>query len=226
MVKRALKIGLAAAMVLLTAGCWDALDVEDRDISTAVVVDYSNGEYFAYVEIAAVTSKIQSARSEQGGGQPPSTNVVKASGKTLAELRMSLDKLLNKPVFLGAVQALILTEGMADNGIEEYVYRVRQMIEYRKTMDVIVTPDNPADFLGIIPANEMTVGFAVEDTLESLLDQGATFHMSLADLLEKLASQNPCYLLATLSVVNDQISLIGYTVFSAGYREGFIPYEE
>ncbi len=226
MVKKALKIALASGMILLTAGCWDSLPVEDRDICTAVLVDYSDGDYSFYVEVAAISSKIQGQRSEQGGGEIQDTNIIKASGKSFAEARIALDKLLNKPIFLGAVQALILTESMTDHGIEEYAYRVRQMIDYRKNMDVIVTPDDPADFLGIRPANESTVGFAVEDSLETMLKLGSTFHVSLAELLEKLASPNPCYLLSTLSVVDGQISLIGYTAFSGGTREGFIPYAE
>jgi hypothetical protein len=165
-------------------------------------------------------------RSEQGANQGQDTNTVEASGKTLAEARICLDKALNKPIFLGAVQALIMTENMADQGIEEYAYRVRQMIDYRKTMDVIVTHDDPGEFLSIVPENASTIGFAIEDTLDNLLELGATFHMSLADLLEKLASKNPCYLMSTLSIVNGQISLVGYTMFSGGYRKGFIPYEE
>ncbi len=213
-------------MILATGGCWDAMDIEDRDISTAVVVDYRDGEYSFYVEIAAITSKVQNMKSEQGSADGLNTNTIKASGKTLAEARLELDALLNKPIFLGAVQALILTESMADNGITEYAYRVRQMIDYRKIMDVVVTPDNPEDFLGVVPSNESTVGFAIEDTLDTLIDLGSTFHMSIADLLEKLASQNPAYLISTLSVVNGQIKLVGYTVFEGGYRVGSIPYED
>jgi hypothetical protein len=103
---------------------------------------------------------------------------------------------------------------------------VRQLNEYRKTMDVVVTPDNPEDFLTIQSENESTVGFAVEDTLDTMEREGETFHMSLDNLLEKLSCRNPCYLMSTLSNVDGQISLIGYTMFDGGQRIGFIPYDQ
>jgi hypothetical protein len=119
-----------------------------------------------------------------------------------------------------------LTERLADSGIEEYTLRLRQMTEYRKTLDVVVTPDEPRDFLNVQPANASAVGFAIEDTLETLLRLGMTFHLSLADLLQKLESRNPCYLMNTLAVREGQITQIGQTVFEKGQRRGSIPFEE
>ena len=210
----------------LTSGCWDALDVDDRDICTAVVVDRQGDDYTFFVEIPSITARIQRQESGQGGGQSLNTVIAKGSGTTYAEARMNLDKVLNKPLYLGAVQSLILTEALADSGIEEYTLRLRQMIEYRKTMDVIVTPDKPEELLGLQPENEATVGFAVEDSLESMTKLGLTYHLSLADLLQKLESKNPCYLMNTMSVKAGQLSVTGSAVFSGGKRRGFIPFEE
>lgn len=225
MAKRVLKILLALLMLLCMGGCWDALNIDDRAIITAVLVDYKDGIYSFYVEVANITSKTLGAQTGQGS-QSANSSVVIGSGKSFADARTDLDNKLDKPIFLGAVQALVITERMAEYGIEEYALRIRQMQQYRKTMDVVVTPDEPEDFLKIRVENQPLVGFAVEDSLETLKQLGATFHLSLADLLEKQCSRNPCYLLSTISSVEGQIKVIGYTIFCEGKSVGFIPYEE
>ena len=224
--KRAIKIGICLILTLLLAtGCWDSTDVEDRDICTAIVVDKHEDQFAFYVEVAGITGKTSGEKSEESG-QQHNTIVVKGSGKTYAEARMNLDNELYKPIYLGAVQSLIITERLADEGISEYTLRLRQLTEYRKTMDVIVTPDEPEELLKTQPANESTVGLAIENELDTLKDLGTTYHLSLAELLQKLQSKNPCYLMNTLSVREKQIAMIGSTVFHGSKRVGFIPIEE
>lgn len=223
MARKALKLLLVISMLLSMTGCWDSLNIDDRDIVTSVVVDYKDGEYTFYVEVANIMAK-QSVQAD--AGRSASSSVVKGSGKSFAEARLDLDDNLNKPIFLGAVQALVITKRMAEYGIEEYALRVRQMQEYRKTMDVVVTWDEPEKFLSEEMNNMPLVGFAIEDSLESMKQLGETFHLSLADLLEKESSRNPCFLLSTISSSGGQIRITGYTVFCKGKSIGFIPYKE
>lgn len=221
--KRAIVSIYLVMIVLLTCGCWDALSIEDMSICTAVVVDYEDSEYSFYVEIVNTTPS-KSTSDESAGGQKPA--VVKGSGDNFAQARVEIDKALSKPIYLGTVQSLIMTEEMADNGIEEYAFRVREMPDYRKTMDMIITPDSPMDLLKQKPENASSVGFAIEDMLQALQEQGTTFHMSLTDVLQKLNSQNKAYLLSTLGMKNGKIAFLGYSVFDGGQRKMFIPQEK
>jgi spore germination protein KC len=223
---RCFKIICIVLAVMLTGGCWDSINLEDREICTAVIVDKEEGGYAFWVEVAAITSFVQNPSSEMGNLKQPMTNAVSAQGKTLADAREALDRELNKPVFIGAVQALIMTQRMAENGIEEYLYRVRQMTDYRKTMDIIVTPDDPAEFLNTKPENASAVGFAIEYTLESQYEQGRTIHISLAEVLEKLACKNTCYIANFMSGKSGQLTLIGYAVFRGSKMIGSIPIEK
>lgn len=211
--------------VTLAGGCWDEIEMEDRDVAVAIMIDFDEGEYVFYIEIAAVSAKIQNQQSEQSQTIPPAI-VVTARGNTLAQARENLDKELNKRLFIGAVQALMITQRMAENGIAEYVYRVRQMNEYRKTIDVVVIKDEPLRFLETRPENASSVGFAVEMSLDSLHRSGKSCQTSLADLLENLASKNDCYLLSMLSNESGQISLAGAAVFDGPKMVGEIGGEE
>lgn len=209
--------------VSLAGGCWDAKNIEDREICTAVIVDRDGDSYVYWVELAAITSSIQNPSSEMGNPKQPMTNIVSAGGKTLMEARDALDRKLNKMMFLGAVQALIMTQDMAEQGIEEYIYRVRQMTDFRKTVDIVVTADEPQKFMSAQPENTSAVGFAIEYTLDNVYRKGGTFHMSLADLLEKLLCKNNSFLATMLSCENGQIGLSGYAVFDGSRMTGSIP---
>lgn len=221
--KKAIVSFYVVLTLLLMCGCWDAVSIEDMSICTAVVVDYEDDEYSFYVEIVNTTPS-KSTGEESAGGQKPA--VVKGSGDSFAQARANVDKALSKPIYLGSVQSLIMTEEMADNGIEEYAYRVRELPAYRKTMDMIITPDSPMDILNAKPENASSVGFAIEDMLKTLQEQGVTFHMSLTDVLEKLSSQNKAFLLSTLGIKSGKIAFLGYSVFDGGQRKGFIADEK
>lgn len=212
--------------VILMGGCWDAINIEDREICTAVVVDREDDGYTFYVEVAAITSFLQNPSSEMGTPKQPMTNTISAHGDSFATAREALDRELNKPVFIGAVQALVMTERMAKDGIAEYIYRIRELTDYRKTMDIVVTPDEPNEFLNTKPENASAVGFAIEYTLDNQYRKGRTVHITLAHVLEKLASRNKCYLTNLMSGVSGQLTLIGYAIFSGSKMIGTIPIEQ
>ncbi len=221
--KRAIVSVCLGMIILLMCGCWDTYSIEDNSICTAVVVDYKDSEYSFYVEIVNTT---QSKNTGEDNTASQKSTVIKGSGDNFAHARADVDRALNKPIYLGAVQSLIMTEEMADNGIEEYAYRIREMPDYRKTLDMIITPDSPMDILGVKPENASSVGFAIEDTLKNLQEQGFTFHMSLTNVLQKLNSHNKAFLLPTLGLKNGKIAFLGYTVFDGGQRKIFIPDEK
>jgi len=64
---------------------------------------------------------------------------------------------------------------------------------------------------------------AIEDTLKSLVNTGQSFHVSLGDILESLASPCKCFLLPCMAISDKEIALSGYSVFDCGTCIGFIP---
>lgn len=224
--KKRVKCLVCILLALLLTGCWDAHDIEDRDIALAVLVDRTqDGGYIFYVEIASIHST-----SESGGGGDSSAvkkpRVIRSEGRTLVEAREALDAELNHPIFLGAVQGVMFTDRFAYAGIEEYMYRLRQINDYRKTLDVVVAQGEPAEILNVKPENDTSIGYDLEDTLQGVVDSGGAVHFSLADVLQKLGSPERCFLLPTVAVKNDQLALVGYSVFDGGYCKGFIPMDQ
>lgn len=208
--------------VVVSSGCWDALAINDRDICTAVVMDKSDGMYHFYVEIV----QLETGSQEQGGTGAPKTAVVEGSGYTLIEARNDLDKVLNKPIFLGAVPALIVTRSAAEEGIEEYFYRIRDIQDYRKTMKILITSAKPEDILGTKPENSETIGFAVDNAFNTQLDLGNIAEMRLEDVLQRTYSTNDSYILNNIGIENGHPVIYGYSVFHGGKDLGAVPVED
>jgi hypothetical protein len=55
MLKKTASIVLILAAALMS-GCWDARNIDDLDICTAVVLDYKDGEYTFYTEIINIAT--------------------------------------------------------------------------------------------------------------------------------------------------------------------------
>ncbi len=218
-------IVIITLIVFTTTGCWDSHDIDEKNIVTAVIIDKTDTGYAFMTEIAKINENSGDQGNQQGGTSQKSI-VHKSEGPTFEEAREYLERKSNAPIYLGAVQCVIFTEKMAYNGIEEYIYRIRQIPEYRKTLEVVVTPEKPEDLFKANTGNKDYVGFAIEDLLETLVDEGHCIHLSLAKLFEKLASPYKCYFVPTIGLRDNELALIGYSVFYDGICKGFIPAEE
>lgn len=213
---------LIVSAILVSSGCWDALSINDRNVCTSVVMDKRDGAYSFYVEIV----QIQGGGSSQESSGAPNTTVVKCSGPSFIEARNDLDRELNKPLFLGAVQELIITKCAAEEGINEYLYRVRDIQEYRKTMYLLITSAKPEDILNLKPENSQTVGFAVENAFDAQVNQGSISVIRLEDVLQKIYSTNDNFILSNLEIEGGQPVIYGYSVFHDGKDIGNLPIEE
>ncbi len=219
------KMVICTLVLLLCTGCWDSVDLDSRSLFTSYIVDKTDNGYAFYVEIATITSNLVNPAQEQQQGQKPT--IIRSEGATFTEARADLDRIVAKPLFLGANQALLFTERMARSGIEEYMYRVRAMPDFRKSEDVAVLFGDPREFLDIQPQNATTVGFAVEYSIQNDIDEGHGFHVTAEDVLEKLSSfNNKAFLMKTLAVKEGQPAIVAYAVFDGGKCLGFIPREE
>jgi hypothetical protein len=127
-IKTSVLLILILSTVFLDSGCWDALSLDQTDINIITMQDKTDKGYAFYAEVLDVKKGGSSGEQAQAGGNKNLTEVIKGVGKSLTEARSDLDRQLNKPIFLGAVQETIFTENFAKAGITEYIYRVRSNI--------------------------------------------------------------------------------------------------
>lgn len=204
-------------------GCYDSLDVNAQSLITAVVLDYENDEYVFHIEIPRLQA---GQKGEDAGGSVQKQNQIYwGSGKTLAEARQDLDYKIEYPIFLGTVRILILTHNAARHGIAEYMYRMQNDKEYRKAVNVITTREKPKDLLSAQVGNSLSVGFSIEETLNTLKKAGNKIKQSSSDVLDHLASKT-CFVIPNFDLTNEKIICTGYSIIHEGTYKGFIPNKE
>jgi len=210
-------------LLLGVSGCWDMEDIENKNIVTTVVIDKTDEGYELYLEIATTAATGQGSESQQS---PPNNIIIQSKGKTFEEVRKDLERKSNKTIFPGAISCIVFTERMAIDSLEEYIYRMRQDSEFRKTLSIFIFNGEPMELLEVkIKANPL-VGLDINETLKSLQQIGQGIEITTLDILEGLCCPNKGFIVPTLSIINDSITVTGYSIFDKGKLLGLIESDE
>ena len=210
---------LLLPVALLLTGCWDSREVEDLSLATMVILDRQGDELSFAVEIA----KIAPAGENGGGGTKQTYRT--GAGKNLAEARDALDMQMDKPLFLGTVRTLVITERAAANDLAEYLFRLRENQEYRQKVSITVSDEDPKVFTEFKNENDEPAGFVIDDTILTAIELGHT----CAATTEKYANDilaGRGFIVQHMALEEQQIKLNGYSVFRDAKLAGFIPIED
>jgi Ger(x)C family germination protein len=214
------------AVVFLSTGCWDALDVNKKDITTVASADYKDGLYYFYTEIP--NFDWQSGQSGEHNTQRKSKmfNVVVSSGDTPKDARDNLETKLDRPLLLGTSRAALLGQGILKKGIGEFMYRLRENVDHRTTSVVVTTQDDIYALLNTHTENEISAGNTIEHSMLNMSGQGMAATINISEVLEYLSSRNACFVLPNYDIVADEIAFTGYSVMLDGKYAGFLPFED
>lgn len=202
-------------VIVFLTGCWDSSDINKKDITTTVAVDRNEQRFIFVVEIANLV----------GEQSTDKYSVFKASGTSYAKARHALDIKHPDPVYLGNTGILVFTKPLVEYGIEEYMYRVRNLHEYRKTLKVVTTTEDAEELLGLQKNKDASSGVLIESMLATLTKIGKSVYVSASEVLEWLSSNNDCFVLPNIDINEnkDGFILSGYTVVKKSVYDGFIP---
>lgn len=216
---------LFAALIILP-GCWDAIDINNRDIPTCIGIDKKSGEYYFYSEIPDITGAKKTSDGEQGSDSGSEISVVYGKGFTFVDARENLDNKLDKTYFLGAIRAIVLTDNFLKDGVEPYFHRLQSLSQSRKAIKVISTVETLDDLFKVDPENNTSVGYALDETIETLSNKGIALTITSSEILEYLYSMNPCFIIPNFDIRGGNLALTGYSVMYDGCYKGFIEFEE
>jgi len=218
MVRKLLLALMTLLAALISAGCWDAIDINNKNITTLVAVDKQEDEYVFYVEIPGIAN---GSGNDENGGTRYSIETGRCA--TFAQAREDLNSKMDKPIFLGTVRTLVLSESLAQDDISKYLYRLQSIPDYRKTVGVVTTRSPVETLLAVQPENNVSVGYAIEDTAETLFAEGEAVLTTTSEILEWLYSDNVSFIIPNVDETDGNISLNGYTVIQDGHSAGYIP---
>jgi spore germination protein KC len=218
-----MKTGLLLLLVAaLCTGCWDATDINKKDIVSSLTLDKKDGMYIIHAEVANLTSPLQNPQSE---GRP-AFSVVMGQGKTFKDMRNSLETKLDRQIFLGTMRVLVVTLDAAKNGLDEYLNRMREDVTFRKTGILVGTNADPNVLLNTPTENETSTGNAIEHTLLHQENQGTAISLNVFEILEYLSSDHKCFVIPNFGVKDQEIALTGYMVIHKGVYYGLIPFSQ
>lgn len=218
--KRAKLLSLLAAAAILVTGCWDATEVNKMDLVTMVMLDRQGEQLMFTAEIPRIMPV-----SAEGGSAGNKNAYIQGGGATLPEARNNIEQKLQKPLFLGTVRTLVITEKAAANDLTEYLFRLREDSTYRQKVILITTRNDPDTFNLFEGETDSPGGFAINDMLTSLSQDGRTYMESTSHYVEDILSGRG-FVVHCVDVVNKQHALAGYSVFQNARDIGFIPAEQ
>lgn len=216
---------VAMLLVSLTlTGCWDAADINSLNLSTMVILDRRGDELSFTVEIAKVLPA--SGAGEGGGGSGGENQTyLMGAGKNLAEARQALDMQMDKPLFLGTIRALVITERAAANDLAEYLFRLRENQEYRQKVNIAIIRDDPQALTEAKSEADQPIGFVIDDTIYTGQKNGHTCAVTTEKYVDDILTRRGFIVHHIGLTDNQQVKLDGYSVFRDAKLVGFIPME-
>lgn len=214
--KRAAFLALAIITAVISSGCWDALDINKKSLCTLVLTDRAGDNFVFYAEVPNLTLGQQ---QETSGAAH--YDIVVGEGTTYTNARRAINNQLDKPLFLGTVRALMLTDKLAKYGVEEYFYRMQTMVDYRRVLEVVTTHSSPEEIFSVKLENNVSLGYEIDDTITTLKDTGKLVIYTASDVLNFIYADRS-YVVANMDAVNGRLAFNGYTIMKGSHYAGFI----
>lgn len=220
---RILKNFVIVLISLSLTGCWDLVEINELILITLVGVDRIDNNVSFVLEYKPPRS--QTGKTENNGGGKTS-QIVEGTGYSLSDARTDYLRKSNNDTFLGAIRGIVFSESFAENGIEEYMNRVRGIAEYRKTVGLYTTNTKLDKLFDAKELNTDNVGLDIESLSNQLFKNGLIDKTTTLMILEASTVQNTGYPLTHLDIVNKKIEVSGYSVFKNNKKIGFIPIDK
>lgn len=210
---------LAIAPLLLT-GCWDAREVNELSLTTLMILDKVGDEFTFTGEFPTIMPL-----GTEGGSSTPKCVYLTARGKSLSEVRDDIENQLEKPLYLGTFQTLVVTERAARENLAEYLFRLREDPSYRQKVILAITREEPEAFTHRDDKTASGSGGNVDEMLTSIEQGGRTYHKTTSAYVEDLLNKRG-FVVHCIGLRDKKIALVGYSVFRNAKCIGFIPVEQ
>jgi spore germination protein KC len=232
--KYAVKIAILAVLstvLLLLTGCWSYRDLTEINMVTALGVDrLEDGKVLVTVQVVEPAA-IQSTASGKGKGgvtQQKPVFVESYEGETVFDALTSMLSIVDKKLFLGTAQVLILGEGLSKNGINEVMdfFQRNHEMEY-DTVDVLVAKDvTPKDLLKIETDMDPIPAMYIKKTAENTVSRAKVKRTMMIDLIKEMGNSGRQAVIGQVAKEGEkEVRTEGAAVFRDGKLAGWLdPY--
>ena len=220
MVKGYNKLIVILIFPILLTGCWDYRDVNRRSINLSVGVD----EIDKNIEFTGEIAKLASSGSLTKG-QAQITDVYKyrSIGKNFEGSRVDFNSKATYPNFWGAVRVVVFSKKYAEKiGIESYINRINFSTEFRNSVLVAISELPTSELFSTKVENDISTGYAIENTVRSLSDDGGTLYKTGQDILADIQAKQTGYLLPYVTKEKNVVKYLGLAAIKGSKLVGII----
>ncbi|MCT4596811.1 MAG: Ger(x)C family spore germination protein [Vallitalea sp.] len=200
---------LMSVPIILTTGCWDSRDINEKCIVISLGVDYVD----EMVEFSGEIVKLTKAKGTEGSSEATGVYTLLSYGKTFEEARVNYNSNNPFPTFLGATRVVVFGEDYAKLGIESYLNRVDSLYDYRKTLLPCISREATKDIFEMDTQKDLAVGFLIDDILTHLKEEGQAICPNIGNLLSVIAFGSEGYLIPYIGNELNDIKYLGLCVF-------------
>jgi spore germination protein KC len=205
-------------LTLLLTGCWSYKDIDKKSIVLATGIDKVNGKIEFVSEIANLSSG-NTTKGEKLQITGTYSNV--GHGKNYEEARLSYNAKVPLETFLGAQRVLAFSRSYAEGGIKSYINRNYNTQEFRNTALTVVCKEPVKEFLSGKVENDISIGYAVEDTIRYLSKIGGALYKTVQDINSDIYFGDIGYLLPYVTK-NSVIEYLGLAAMKESKLVGIV----
>lgn len=219
MISRYRKLLFILLIPLVLTGCWDSNDINKRTITFSSGIDALDDYVLFFGEAAKIRSGVT------GSNEMIKTNgifIYDAIGRNLEEARGDFNKKSTAQNFAGAIRTLVLGKRYAEKGITPYINRTYFISEFRSSVLVVISKEPLKELFSKPVENDASVGYAIEDTIKSLSNNGDALYKTIQEVQSDIMFQDIGFLLPYVTNEGHYIKYLGLVAMKDSKIAGII----
>jgi len=217
---------LLIVLCLNSSGCWSYREINLLSVVAGVGIDRDamTGDYILYIEI------IQSSPSSKGQSSPEG-KIVETRGKTIFDAVRNAIEISGKRLFWSHAQCIIVSEGVARQGIMNVIDWFCRDTEIRLTMHLLIAKDVSAKEIMTAKGIENKVlSYEINDTIDNADHVEKYTKTQLYKAVKTLKSEVP-YTYAPCITIKQQddiktTTICGTAIFKGDILVGYLDTED
>lgn len=183
------------ALILLCTGCYDYNELNDLEIVSSMIVDYEEGNYIVNIEV------LDTSESASKGSY-----FLKGEGKSLEEAMNNVYFGSASTPFYAHMKSLILSDTVAQRGIDEFFDYLLRDTKLRKDFFVFVS-DNVDDILEFETEPKESIGEMARMSARRNLEGNGRYRTCTFREMIFNYMRNNYYMLGSISIEDEIINL-------------------
>lgn len=221
MIKACKKLAIVLLLPFTLSGCWDYRDINRKSVNLSIGIDSVNNNIKFTSELAKV------ATSQKGKGKKIDVFKVTSDGPYFEGARYDFDTRINAPDFIAAVRTLVFGKNFAESiGIESYLNRMTFNTEFRTSTLLAICDNSAEELLKDKTNSDLSVGYAIENTVTYLSDLGRALHVSTLNAESSISMKTVGYFLPYITRDKDTIQYLGLAAMKNSKLVGIVKAED